>query len=97
MLIAALKGQFRSQVVEALDKLGPTAKEAVPALLEALQSGDSDASYAGQVGTALGHIAGPEIVVELERTLAAAKKTRPALAQALAQLSRAGIARRCSN
>src|SRR5262249_5077236 len=94
MLHAALKNRLvRLQAVDVLGKAGPEAKEAVPALLGALQDESTDAAYANRIGSALGQIVGPEIVGELEGAFAgAAKKSRPRIAQALTQTGRAGAA-----
>ena len=75
VLVTALTNRaLRSGAVAALAEAGAQAKEAIPALLVALQDENSDSVFAGNIGSALEQIGGAEGVAALVRTFAAAAK-----------------------
>src|SRR5207244_11110391 len=75
VLVSALTNRaLRSGAVAALAEAGAQAKEAIPALLVALQDENSDSVFAGSIGSALEQIGGAEGVAARVRTFAAAAK-----------------------
>jgi HEAT repeat protein len=93
VLLSALKNYpLRLQAVEVLGKAGPEAKEALPALVSALQDVQRDHLFAGRLGSALAQIGGAEGVKAVLRTFAAAAgKARPVIEEAPNQTGPAGV------
>ena len=84
--------ELQHQAVTALGKAGPAAKDAIPALLEALKTETADTVLAGRIGSALVQIGGPEMVETLVQAFARVPKvSRPMLAHALSQTGPAGV------
>src|SRR5207237_797321 len=82
-----------SQAVGALGRAGPDARQAIPALLAALQDETQDYVFAARVGWTMRQIAGPESAETLWRVFEQSlKRFRPLVVQALAQTGPAGFA-----